>query len=238
MVQYNSHASNQDIVSEINDLCDSDATSYPIAAKTRRVNAALEELVSEIINADGTWQWDDTNHTTVPVGTGNLVEAQESYAFTSEYLDIVSIEILPANSSLYRKIEPLDITELGGIGPDEYFTATGFPEYYDKLGDTIFLYPAPTATAVTLTAGIKVHFKRSIDLFTTSDTTQEPGLPSTHHVLLAYMASIPYCALYKKDRVPFLVNKVTEMKKSLLKFYSSREKDKRKVMTNRQPTFR
>ena len=62
-MQFNSNATNQDIVSEIYSLCDADSTSYPINAVTRRVNVAYEELIGLILTADGTWQWDDTNYT-------------------------------------------------------------------------------------------------------------------------------------------------------------------------------
>ena len=66
------------------------------------------------------------------------------------------------------------------------------PLYYDKVSDdTIKLYPSPTATYCTLTAGLKVHFRRTAHLFTASDTDAVPGFASPYHVILAYMASIP-----------------------------------------------
>lgn len=243
-MQFNSHATNQDIVSAINNLCDSDATSFPIAEKTLYVNAALEELIAEIINADGTWEYDDTNYTNLPRGTGTLVEGQQTYSFASEYLQIQMIEIKD-NNGKWIKISPLDKSELGDLSPDEYFgvdssgnPTKGFPWYYDQLGDTIFLYYAPTSTNVTLASGLRVWFKRTADLFTTTDTTQEPGLPSTHHMLLAYMGSLPYCMKYKKDRVPLYQKKVDEMRKSLIAHYSHRERSKKKQMTMKPIAFR
>ena len=85
-MQFNTHATEQDLVSETRRLCDADSTSYHINDVTRRINAALEELIADIITADGTWQYDDTNHTTLPRGKGTLVEGQEAYSFASEYL--------------------------------------------------------------------------------------------------------------------------------------------------------
>jgi len=232
-VQYNPATGSQGICNEIDFLCDSTTTSFPTVDKTRRVNAALEELIGIIINADGTWQFDDTNHTDAPRGKGTLVEGQEYYTFAGEYLQIEAIDILDTNS-LYRRINPVDPRELGGVSPDEYWGVdssgnpnTGFPEAYDIKGDSIRLYPAPTATYVTLANGIRVSFKRTADLFTAADTTQEPGLPSTHHVLLAYMASIPYCAIYHPKRVSWLEKKSDEMKKTLIEHYAQRERNKR-----------
>ena len=237
-----------DINAEARSLCDADTTSYIAADLLRRVNSALEELVSEIINADGTWQYDDTNWTDHPVGLGTLVEAQEDYSFSSEYLQIEAIEILDANSpATYRRIKPLDKDELGGLSTEEYFgvTSAGNPQigqvlYFDQVGDTIRLYPAPTSTTTTLTNGLKIYFKRTADLFTSAQVTtgtKEPGLPSTHHVLLAYMAAIPYCMSYKKDRVAWLEKKVMNMKKTLIEHYAHRERAKRKIITMKEENY-
>jgi len=227
------------IVDEIDALCSSDSTSYQIGDKIRRVNSSLEELVGDIINADGTFEYDDTNLTDLPRGTATLVEGQESYTFDTEYLQILQMEILDLEGS-YRKILPLDRSELGELSPAEYFgletngdPKKGFPRYFDLIGDSFFLYPAPAAVDCTLAAGLRVWFKRTIDLFTTSDTTQAPGLPSTHHILLAYMAAIPYCASYKPERVAFYQSRVNEMRASLKSYYAKRDKTRRKVMTSR-----
>ena len=224
-----------DINAEARLLCDADTTSYTAADLLRRVNTGLETLVGKIINADGTWEYDDTNYTDLPVGTGTLVEAQESYSFSSEYLQVQAIKVkdVSGNWIIVENIDQFS-DNLGGIAIEEYFSATGLPQYYDILGDTVRLYPAPTSTAVTLSAGLKVHFKRTADLFTSAQVTtgtKEPGLPSPYHVLLAYFAAIPYCALYKKDRVACLEKKWDEGVREVIKHYSHREKDRRKIMT-------
>ena len=246
-MQYNSHATNQDIVSEINFWCDSDATSYPIADKTRSVNVAYEELIGKIINADGTWQYDDTNYSNLPRGKGTLVEGQEWYSFASEYLKIEEIHIL-TTGNLYQKIPQIDNEVLGELSWEEYFgrdssgnALKGFPLYYDILGDSIRLGPTPTSTQVTLTNGIQIVFKRTADLFTTTDTTQEPGLPSLYHVLLAYKAALPYCMKYKKENVSSLLRLIGSdnsrdpyyggMTLDLIKHYSKRNPDNRPIMT-------
>src|SRR3990167_464279 len=253
---YNTSSTELSLVHELWTLCDADITSMPLVVATRRMNASLEELVGDIINADGTWQYDDTNYTDHPVGTGTLVEGQEDYAFSSEYLQIEAIEVLDAGSpATYQKLRPLDRNELGNLSTEQYFglTAagnpqTGFPEYFDQVGDTVRLYPAPTSSSVTLASGIKIYFKRTADIFTISDTTQVPGLPSTHHILLAYMAAVPFCMAYKKDRVAWLEKKIGSndpqspvyggMKKTLIDHYAHREKAKRKMIIPYLRSFR
>src|SRR3990167_6102501 len=95
---------------EIRSLCDATTTSLTADTLLRRVNSALEELVGDIINADGTWQFDDTNYTDLPIGTGDLVASQSIYSFSSEYLDTEEIDIKDVNGT-YRKIKPLDPSE-------------------------------------------------------------------------------------------------------------------------------
>jgi len=233
----------EDIVSLINFLCDTDYLSYPPVKKVLNVNVGYEELVAMIINADGTWQFDDTNLTDLPRGKGSLVEGQESYTFASEYLQIEAIDILNLDA-LYSRIKPFDPKE-HTRSPDEMFGVdssgdpkTGFPEFYDIKGDSIRLYPAPTADLVTLADGIRVSFKRTIDLFVVGDTTQVPGLPSTHHSMLAYMASVPYCMKNHPQRVGLYEKKVDEMKRTLIKHYTHREKNKRKVLTTKGIIYR
>lgn len=225
-----------DINSETRLLCDADSTSYPDAALLRRVNAAYEQVIGWIINADGTWQFDDTNYSDMPVGTGTLVEGQESYTFASEYLDIEQISVKNVNGD-WIVLKPLDVKEFKEIAIEEYFGATGIPEYYDKIGDTINLYPAPTSTSVTLASGLKIRFKRTADLYTSAQVTtgtKEPGFASPYHIILPYMMAVPFCMAYKKDRVPLYEKKVMELKNEIIDFYGLREKDKRK---NLEPDY-
>ncbi len=236
------------ICQEIDSLCDSNDTAYSRLDKTRRVNSALEELVGMIINADGTWQYDDTNQTDAPRGKGTLVEGQEYYTFTSEYLQIEEIDVLDLNGR-YIRLEPIDPADLNGISPDDYFGVDdsgnpqkGMPEYYDIKGDSIRLYPAPGAAYCTLASGIRVSFKRTASLFTavstTADDATEPGLPSTHHLLLAYMAAIPYNEVYHPQRVARQEKKIDEMKKTLIQHYAQREINRRGIITTRHRSFR
>ncbi len=229
-----------DVNAEVRSLCDADTTSYTAADLLRRVNSALETLIGKIINADGTWQYDDTNYTDLPVGTGTLVSGQSSYSFSSEYLDILEVMILTTGGT-YERITPFDPDEMD-ISFDEWVNSStgtppdGFPRYYDKVGDSFRLDRSPTATYCTLTAGLKVRFKRTASIFTSAEVTtgtKVPGIASPYHQLIAYIAAIPYCMSYKKDRVALYEKKVDEMTKDMIKFYSKREKDKRNIMTPR-----
>jgi len=230
---YNTTNQENSLVHECWNLCDADITSMPLATVTRRFNLGLEELVGEIINADGTWQFDDTNNTNLPIGTQTLIASQSAYSFNDKFLQIERVKIKDVNGD-WQILHPIDELDLGDIAIEEYFTATGLPTHYDKVGDdTIKLYPAPTAATCTLVSGLKIHFKRTAHLFAVDDTDATPGLPSTHHKILCYMAAIPYCMSYKQNRVALYEKKVDEMKKTLHKFYDHREGDVRNIITMR-----
>src|SRR3990167_9899864 len=193
MQVYNTSSTENSLIHEAWDLVDADITSYPLAKVFRRFNMALEKLVCIAINTDGVFEYDDTNYTNLPVGTGTLVEGQESYSFSSEYLKVKRIKIADRNGN-WQPVKQIDQSDLdfSGVTIEEYFSPTGLPTHYDILGDSIRLYPAPTSASVTLaggtSGGIKIEFVRTAVLFTAVSTTAtdstEPGLPSTSHLVL------------------------------------------------------
>lgn len=223
------------IVDEIDDLCDSDILAYPLAKKLRRANSAMEELAALCMNADGTWQFDDTNYTTLPIGLGNLIAGQSLYQFANEFLEIELVQIKDQNG-FWHIIRPVDQEERKGYSLDNFDAGgiTGFPYMYDKEGQNIILYPAPNASFVTLIGGLKVKFKRTAFLFVLTDTTVQPGFPSPYHPLIAKMTSLPFCKTYKPDRVPQLQADIQEGKVDLVKFFANRQRDARTNIRSRK----
>lgn len=218
------------IVQEIDALCGTNDTSYPIADKTRRINTALETVVSKILKADGKWQFDDENFTTAPTGTQDLVNAQQAYSYTDKILQIENVKVLDVNG-VYQIVAPIDQIETNGVSLESLYTTTGFPEYYDKRANTIKFYPSPSSTQVTLTAGLKIEFKRTGSLFTVADTTKEPGFASVYHIIIAWMSALPYNKLFHAERVPQLERDINTMMADIVEFYSRRDKDSEDVLT-------
>jgi len=152
-------------------------------------------------------------------------------------------------NGVYCRIKPIDHSQLGGKSPEEYFgietgggIKIGFPEYFDLFSDDSFrLYPAPGAAYVTLASGYRVWFKRTANLFAvatdTSADTVEPGFASPYHIILAYMAALPYCAIYHENRVAAYERIIGDfyppigLKRELIKNYNSRAKFEKRVMT-------
>jgi len=215
------------ICQEIDALCDSDTTSYPVADKTRRVNAALEEVVGDLITLDRNWKFDDSNYTDLPIGTGTLVDGQQDYAFSS-LLSVERVEVLDANGN-YHKLTHFDEKDIDAA-LSEHCETDGMPVKYALRGNSIFLYPAPAAASVTVAAGLKVYYQRTAHLFTAADTTAEPGFASPYHIILAYKAALPYALTYKKDRVPMIMAEIQKLEEKMFALASNKMRDKKARM--------
>ncbi len=146
------------IVDEINDICQSDDNSFPLKAKARRTNSALDRFFTLAFQADGRWSFDDINQTTAPLESINLVSGTEKYAldtFTSEIVKVLRVEILnPSGSSLL-------LDELDEDSIDQslvtYNATSGTPSCYRLFGKYIYLYPKPSYNS---TNGLSLYFSR------------------------------------------------------------------------------
>lgn len=219
-------------ISEINSLtrflCDATATSYANANLLITVNQAYEEIVGDLLGADGTYQFDDTNYTSFPRGYQDLVASQYDYSFNEAFLEIEKVYVLDSNGD-YVEVQQIDQQNRGALLTEVYDT-DGLPHAYDLDGDSIILYPAPATADVTTTNGLLIHFRRTADKFTSAEVTtgtKEPGFPSPYHQILSYMAAIPYCLKHKPERVPALELKKRELHEKLIKHMGRRNKDDR-----------
>ena len=203
------------------------------------INNAYEEVISYILNCDGRWQFDDTNFTTFPEATTTLVANQKDYTFDASHLEIVRVQIKDTAGNWYT-VDPIDRQDIDEP-LETIFNTSGTPQYYDKDGSSIVLYPAPATGSVTLTAGLKVFFKRTASVFTSAEVTtgtKLPGFASPFHQILSYIAATDYCSLFKPERVPRLMAKTAELKKGLEEFYGHREQDRRKIIETKPISFR
>lgn len=224
-MQFNSEANNQDLISQINFYCATSNTDYSVNDKTRNINNAYHEAAQIIQGADGTWEWDDTNNTTLPFGTTNLVSGQRDYGIDDAMLEIERVECKDANGN-WKVLTPISEQEIKE--PYNTFESTsGTPLYYDKVGSSLFLFPG---TNYNSTDGLRVQFKRGANVFAVTDTTKSPGFNIRFHDFLCLSAAIAYCMLYKQERVQVLLGMKDRMADEMRMFYGRRQKDERKGM--------
>lgn len=218
-----------EITTIVTDLTDADTTAFPTATRLIYANAGQAEVAQDIIGADGTWSWDDLNNTDLPIGKADLVAGQQDYEFADEVLMIEGISVLDANGD-YKKLKPIDKNNID-TDPTEYLKTNGLPQYYDKIGRSVFLYPAPASGSVTTTNGIKVYFRRKTKDITSFDSTS-PGFVSTEHMILPYKIALPYCMKYKQERIGLYEKKIMEHRQRIIAHYSRRNKDEPSRMTS------
>jgi hypothetical protein len=173
---------NTGIVEQVRGMMRVDATQYPTFKIVNSVNNYLDTITGFAIGADRKFQWDDTNHTKLPIGTTNLTGAQSDYSFLTDeqgnsIVNLTRIDILDSDGS-YRKLTAIDEAQIP-VALDEFMETNGKPLYYDKIADNIIrLYPTPD---VSVAAGLKFYFQRSASYFDADDTTKEPGVSPLLH---------------------------------------------------------
>ena len=214
----------------------STATSpYAIADKTRNINNAYDKVVSLILQADGRWEWDDNNKTDLPIGTTSLVANQQDYEMSAAtFLKILKVEIKDSSGN-WKVIKPISLDDKRNISITEYKSTAGTPEEYDKLGNSIFLFPKPSYAS---SGGLKIFYQRNVTHFAADDTTDVPGFAENFHRLLSYGAAFDYAVAHQMTgKISILKPLITEMERDLIKFYSTRGRDEKMSISLQEENY-
>lgn len=226
------------IRSDTNFLLNTSTSNYPDADVIRNVNIHLDNAVSLILGADGRWEWDDTNNTDLPIGTATLVHNQQDYAISgATFLNILRVEVKDINGNYYL-LDPISQHKVTSQALSEFQKTAGRPRFYDKIGDSVFLYPKPSTANVTASAGLKVYFQRVGSYFLTSDTTKVPGFAPLYHRLLSVGAALDYAiANGLTGKINILTPMQQKLETGLVGFYSARSKDESVHMSLRKEDY-
>ena len=224
-----------DIVSRIYKLTKTNASSYLAADMLIDINVAYRDVVSTILDCDGRWQWDDDNRADLPIGTTTITSGQQDYAPAVTHLKILRVEIKDNGGTVFRRLEPIDQADVT-YALDS--TTTGVPQYYDKVGDSVFLYPIPNYTQ---SASLKLYFQRGPDEFTSGQVsagTKEPGFNALFHDLIPMLVAYDYAIMNIPELAGGFLNRITSLKALLVKTYSKRDKDERQRLTMEPINFK
>jgi hypothetical protein len=196
---------------------------YSVGDIALNVNRHYDDVVSKILRADGRWEWDDDNYATLPVATTNVVADQADYNIASDdFLNLNRLEIKDS-SGTWTFLYPISYEDKKGVAMTEWAKTNGTPQYYDKVGNSVILYPTPNYSS---TSGLKSYYQRVASYFTSDDTTKEPGFSPLFHRLLSIGAAIDYCvANGLNNKLAVLTNQKITMENALIEYYSSRSKD-------------
>lgn len=232
-----------ELYTHLGDTTISGDTTTLLKQFTFLLNNAYDEVLPLVFAADGRWQWEDFNHTTLPIATTNIVSGQRDYGFTTDSagasvlrIDKVAIK-QDATTSDYTIIHQIDQNDGTGAAKrliEDNSDNTGIPTGYDLVGGSIILNPEPDYAA---TSGLKIWYSRTPDYFSSTDTTQTPGIPDMFHSLLALIASHEW--MFSQDptettTISRLEQKIAEKKMELSKFINLRPQKAQMVRSVRR----
>ena len=198
-------------------------------------NEYYNEIGSIIMAADGRWQFDDDNYTTLPIATTDIVSGQGDYEIgAAEFLDLERLEIKDSSAN-WTVLSPWDKNDNRGTAIAELDETQGTPTYYDKIGNSIILHTIPNYSS---TAGLKAYFKRLPSYFVISDTTKTPGFNPLYHRYISLGAALDYCTINSmNDRVNVITAKMQDIRDRVQNDYSKRSADEKTTMRPRRESY-
>lgn len=233
-MQFSDTTNSNGLLQDINFLVGTDATSYPNVDKSRNINQWYYKVIAWILESDTNWEWDDTNYGNFPRAVASLVADQQDYALPqavatgsndTTFLKLLRVEILDAGS-IWHKLEVIDDLQIEqALG--EFAKTSGLPRWYRVWANSIFVYPAPSSAATTLSSGLRVYFQRTMDEFTSTDTTQLPGFAANFHRILSLGASYDYAIAKGLSQANSLRGEIEQYKKELQTFYGQKNREQR-----------
>jgi hypothetical protein len=184
MTQF-SNVNGSGIVEQVRDIARVDSNQWSTQKITNSVNNWFDKVTGFAIGADTRFEWDDTNHTKLPIGTTDLIANQPDYSFLldeqgNKIITLTSISLIEIATNKETKLESVN----RGMEEYNYQTfgvETGTPTSYDKIADNVVkLDKKPTASDASQYK-LKFYFQRTPSYFTAADTTKEPGVSSLLH---------------------------------------------------------
>lgn len=223
-----------EILTEARRLVKADSTSYPTAEITESANRACDRTVSLIRESEGRWQWDDTNNTDLPIATADLTDGQQDYSLDPTHYEMERVEVKDETGA-WTKVQPIDQADLYDQAMSDFLTTEGVPQYYDKIGRSILLYPTPSYTQAD---SLKVWYKRGPAYFTAGDTTKTPGFNGLFHRLVPLSCAYDYAFINQLSVATDLQNAVALMEQDLTNHYARRDRDDRVRLRPRVGNYR
>jgi hypothetical protein len=229
---FSDNTNNLGIVEQARSMMRVDATQWPTYKIVNSVNNWLDTITGYAITADRNFQWDDTNHSKLPIGTTDLTAGQKDYSFLTDeqgnnILNLTRIDILDPDGS-YRELELIDQSNVKQA-LDAYKNVAGLPTQYDKIADNIIrLYPTP---ATTVSAGLKFYFQRTASYFVATDTTKEPGVAPLLHRGFVIASAYDGALALGLENLSSMSGELEREEMKMKKYFEGRNMDMNRRMT-------
>lgn len=190
------------------------------------LNNGLDEVASIIQQADGNWQWEDTNQTDLPIGTTDINSGQQDYEIDQTFLKVEKVWIhTTATDTTWHELTYIEDKSkfLDLVSTQD----TGVPTSFTIIGNSILFDTFPNYAS---TNGLKVLFARNVKYFSGGETavatTSAPGFNPQFHKYLSLYAQREWLEAYEKgnDHLNKVLIRMQKMEKDMQKYYSSKKK--------------
>ena len=235
---WNDTTNKQGICQDIDFLCCSNSTSFPVADKVRLVNLGLDSVCDLIQTVDNTWAFDDLNNTTDLIGYQDFVANQQGYLIDNDFLSIRGIwENVTAGSGTdtWKELTRLDKSVFNSESATPNLDSQ---RGYFIDGNKIYFKPIPTATttgnvSTKIGYGFKTLFQRAITYVATDATGFVLGYSPLFMRLASLYASRDYCMVNALDQTNNVLNQIAIQEQRLKQNYGRRNKTQPKRMSVR-----
>lgn len=196
---------------------------------TALTNRALDSVTTSILESDDRWEYDDSTYSDYPIATTDLVANQKDYVLSVDHLKVLRVEAIGPDG-VWRLLTPMDLEDIP-VARDQFMNTPATPIYYDKLANSLFLFPASQYNA---TGGLRVYYQREPNYFIYTDTTKKPGFASICHRLVSLKAAYDFAVANNlSDKITILRDEIAKRDLELRKFYGRRNKDEILILSER-----
>ena len=173
------------ILQQARDMMRVDSTQWATQKVVNSCNNWFDKIVGYALSIDKNFQWDDTNHTKLPIGTTNLVGAQSDYSFLTDeqgnkIITLTSISLLEIATNKETQLPLVDRSE-SNYSYVNFGVESGTPTSYDKIADNVVKLDKLPSAADASKYKLKFYFQRTPSYFVATDTTKEPGCSPLLH---------------------------------------------------------
>lgn len=185
MAQFSDTTNNSGILQQARDMMRVDSTQWSTQKVVNSCNNWLDTIAGYALATDKNFEWDDTNHTKLPIGTTAVISGQSDYSFLT---DEQGNKIVTLTSVSLFEIATNKETQLTLINRNEpqydyqnFGVESGTPTCYDKIADNVVKLDKLPSSADASKYKLKFYFQRTPSYFLATDTTKEPGVSPLLH---------------------------------------------------------
>lgn len=222
-----------DIVNKVYFLTKTNVTAFPAADMLILINNAYERVSSIILQSDGRWQWDDNNQTDTPFANYTITSGTQNYAIATNLLALSRVEVKDSNGA-WHLLKPIDQVDVYDQSIVDFMSGGGLPQYYDKIGDEMYLYPTPNYTQA---SSLRFYFRRAPLLYTSAEVTtgtKVPGFNSLYHDLIPLWVSYDYAMANGLPNANQLQVEIQKKEDAIREDYALRNKDEHLTLRARR----